>query len=61
MPLTTYEIQQALTVAPHNSGEGFRLRAPFSIVRLCSPIVEVVDDYAHFVHFTVQEYAQLCP
>ncbi|KEY74072.1 hypothetical protein S7711_02661 [Stachybotrys chartarum IBT 7711] len=33
-----------------------RVSSSLNLVRLCGPIVEIVDNYVQFVHFTVQEY-----
>jgi hypothetical protein len=54
-PLTIYELEQALVV--HSTGiEGTgKVTFPLDVVHLCGPILEVVDDYVQFVHFTVQE------
>ncbi|PVI01812.1 hypothetical protein DM02DRAFT_590626 [Periconia macrospinosa] len=55
-PLTIYELEQALAV--HAQGITGTGRMPSSppLVRLCGPIVEVVDEYVQYVHFTVYEY-----
>ncbi|OBR03043.1 Nacht domain protein [Colletotrichum higginsianum IMI 349063] len=55
-PLTRREIEHALIV---NSGdiEGeARVVSVLDVVRVCGPMVEVVDDYVQFVHFTAKEY-----
>lgn len=54
-PLTTQEITQALGITPGDLRHKSDQRAMFSFGRLCGPIVEVIDDYVQFVHFTVQE------
>ena len=36
-----------------------RVPCNLNIVELCGPIVEVVDEYVQFVHFTVKEYVAL--
>jgi hypothetical protein len=32
--------------------------SPINLVKLCGPIIEVIDDMLRFVHFTVNEYVQ---
>ncbi|KAK2612783.1 hypothetical protein QQS21_001235 [Conoideocrella luteorostrata] len=54
-PMTIQELEQALVVSS-NPDDGFRVSSSLNVVRLCGPIVEVVDNYVQFVHFTVQEY-----
>ena len=54
-PLTIQELEQALMIdieTGRNRGRSSKL----DIVQLCGPIVEVVDQYVQFVHFTVKEY-----
>ena len=59
-PMSRYEMEQALLVdsggkaAPSVVGQ-------VNFVRLCGPIVELVDDKPQFVHFTVKEYVQDAP
>ncbi|KAF2647160.1 hypothetical protein K491DRAFT_644350 [Lophiostoma macrostomum CBS 122681] len=55
-PLTIYELEQALVVHMKGiSGTGI-VKAKLPIAELCGPIVEVVEDYVQFVHFTVYEF-----
>ncbi|KAI0442379.1 NACHT domain protein [Xylaria telfairii] len=55
-PLRVPEIQQALTIHLNDTQNTKRVRGSLNLVRICGPIVELVDDYVHFVHFTVKEY-----
>ena len=55
MPLMIQEMEQALTVSPDDMEGNIRVLANLDIVKICGPIVEVVDDYVQFVHFTVKE------
>ena len=55
-PMTVQELEQALVVSTNPSSACKVSSSPLNVVRLCGPIVEVVDDYVQFVHFTVQEY-----
>ena len=54
VPMTRQEMEQALLIdtltnaAPTVSGV-------VSVVRICGPIIEVVDDIPQFVHFTAKE------
>ncbi|KAK5267403.1 hypothetical protein LTR96_007436 [Exophiala xenobiotica] len=54
-PMTTTELGQALLVR-HPDEEAVTKSLPMDFPRLCGPIVEVVDEYVQFVHFTVREY-----
>jgi hypothetical protein len=56
-PLATYELEQALLVSHENAGSGIQSVSRFGIyiLKLCGPIVEIVDEYVQFVHFTVKE------
>ncbi len=58
-PLTIQELDQALMVDVDNLDSSVRGSSNLNIVELCGPIVEVVDDYVQFVHFTVKEYVAL--
>jgi hypothetical protein len=55
VPLTIQEIQQALIINLDDREGKTRILGPLNIVKVCGPIVEVVDDYVQFVHFTVKE------
>ena len=55
MPLMIQEMEQALTVSPDDMEGNVRVLANLDIKKICGPIVEVVDDYVQFVHFTVKE------
>src|SRR6266496_827305 len=51
---TRYEIEQALLIVPGR--ECPQVDAPLDILKLCGPIIEVVNEKVQFVHFTVKEY-----
>jgi len=55
VPLTIYEMEQALTVNPEDIEGKASVVSKLNVVEICGPIVEVVEDYVQFVHFTVQE------
>jgi hypothetical protein len=55
MPLTIQEIEQALVVSREGVEGSAKVIAALNMPRICGPIVEVVDDYVQFVHFTVKE------
>jgi len=54
-PLTIQEIEKALTIRMSDLDGDVKVIARLNPVRVCGPILEVVDDYVHFVHFTVKE------
>ena len=54
-PLTPPEIQAALSIKFDDEIGKFCPIANLDLRRICGPIVEVVDGYAQFVHFTVKE------
>jgi hypothetical protein len=54
-PLTVQELEQALAVHAQGVRGTGKVSSRLSIVQLCGPIVEVVDDYVQYVHFTVYE------
>ena len=54
-PLTIQEMEQALTVSIDDIEGNARVLANLDIKKVCGPIVEVVEDYVQFVHFTVKE------
>ncbi|KAH0566067.1 hypothetical protein GP486_000532 [Trichoglossum hirsutum] len=51
---TRYEMEQALLIA--TGCECPQVGASLDFLKLCGPIVEVVNDRVRFVHFTVKEY-----
>ncbi|RHZ68337.1 hypothetical protein CDV55_105500 [Aspergillus turcosus] len=55
-PLTVQEIEQALTIKPGSYELEKKVFASPNLYRLCGPIIEIVDGYVQFVHFTVKEY-----
>ncbi|KAF7118883.1 hypothetical protein CNMCM5793_008519 [Aspergillus hiratsukae] len=55
-PLTVQEIEQALTVKPGSHELEKKVFASPNFYRLCGPIIEIVDGYVQFVHFTVKKY-----
>jgi hypothetical protein len=54
-PLTVRELQYGLSIKADDSEGRIRRLADLNVEKLCGPIVEVVDDYVQFVHFTVKE------
>jgi hypothetical protein len=54
-PLTIQEVEQALTIRMDDVDGDVRVIARLNPVRVCGPILELVDDYVQFVHFTVKE------
>lgn len=57
--MTIQELEQALMIDFENKQSSARISSKVNLVQLCGPIVEVVDEYAQYVHFTVKEYAAL--
>ena len=55
MPLKIQEIEQALVVSREGVKGDVKVIAALNMPKICGPIVEVVDDYVRFVHFTVKE------
>ncbi|KAK1952075.1 hypothetical protein LY78DRAFT_708336 [Colletotrichum sublineola] len=55
-PLIRREIEDALLINSKDTDGDVRFVSVLDVVRLCGPIVEVVDDYVHLVHFTAKEY-----
>ncbi|KAH7150359.1 hypothetical protein B0J13DRAFT_549979 [Dactylonectria estremocensis] len=59
IPLTALEMEQALSIDPSPDREPSELPqlvTNVSFVKMCGPIIEVVDEKLQFVHFTVHEY-----
>lgn len=56
-PLKINELEQALLVDVEDIQSSVWVSCSLNLVELCGPIVEVVDEYVQFVHFTVKEYA----
>jgi hypothetical protein len=52
--MTRFEMEQALLVDA-DSMAAPSVTATLNIVRICGPIVEVLDESPQFVHFTVKE------
>ncbi|KAJ4214083.1 hypothetical protein NW759_010609 [Fusarium solani] len=55
-PMTRHELEQALVINPEQPDQEPRVNSELNVVEFCGPIVEVIDDYVQFVHFTVKEY-----
>jgi hypothetical protein len=53
-PLTIYEMEQALRVTAEQDAVP-KVSSRLNVMSLCGPIVEVVDEFVGFVHFTVKE------
>jgi hypothetical protein len=54
-PLTLHELEQALIISSDDTEGSARVQVSLNIARICGPIVEVIDDYVHLVHFTAKE------
>ncbi len=54
-PLTVHELDQLLTLDLDNTSGTYPSTSSLKPVELCGPIVEVIDGYVQFVHFTVKE------
>ena len=48
-------MEQALTVSLDDIEGNARVLSNLDIIKVCGPVVEVVEDYVQFVHFTVKE------
>lgn len=55
MPLTIQELQQALSIRVGDSSQIPQGYSTLNLVLLCGPVVELVDDEVHFVHFTAKQ------
>ncbi|KAI8718204.1 NACHT domain-containing protein [Fusarium sp. LHS14.1] len=55
-PMTRHELEQALVINLGQVNQDPRVNSVLNVVEFCGPIVEVIDDYVQFVHFTVKEY-----
>lgn len=53
--MTIQELEQAVLISPDDLDGTIRVQGHLNIVRLCGPIVEEVDDYVQFVHFSAKE------
>ncbi|KAH8897761.1 hypothetical protein GQ53DRAFT_637687 [Thozetella sp. PMI_491] len=54
-PMTSLEMEQALLLDASSEGVP-SIVGSTNFVKLCGPIVEIVDNHPQFVHFTVREY-----
>jgi hypothetical protein len=54
-PLTIHELEQALLVQSQGVKGTAIVKSKCLVDRICGPIIEVVNEYVYFVHFTVQE------
>jgi hypothetical protein len=54
-PITIHELEQALIVQSQGINGTAVVKSRFPIHRVCGPIIEVVNGYLQFVHFTVQQ------
>ncbi|KAG5768598.1 hypothetical protein H9Q72_003910 [Fusarium xylarioides] len=55
-PMTLKEMEQALLIDPKFPSKVPTVQATVDVVKICGPIIDVVDGYVQFVHFTVREY-----
>ena len=53
--MTVQELTQALVVNLADTEGKKKMLSTVNPVQLCGPIVEVVDEYVQFVHFTAKE------
>lgn len=56
--MTLKEIEQTLLVDPDCPFKLPRVQARVNVVQICGPIIDIVDGYVQFVHFTVREYVK---
>ncbi|KAF5578807.1 NACHT domain protein [Fusarium subglutinans] len=59
LAMTVPEMEQALTVKFHTRGNVKHVPTiinKFNFIKMCGPIIEVVEEKLQFVHFTVHEY-----
>ncbi|KAL2213134.1 hypothetical protein CC79DRAFT_1391107 [Sarocladium strictum] len=59
VPMTTFELEQALAVSQAVAASNWRLPRHLvhtDFLKLCGPIIEIFNDRVQFVHFTAQEY-----
>ncbi|KAI0198370.1 hypothetical protein F4808DRAFT_462839 [Astrocystis sublimbata] len=54
-PMTRYELEQALLIDPASNLCPSVVSSVY-FVRICGPILEIVDETPQFVHFTAKEY-----
>ena len=54
VPMTRQEMEQALLINGDQKAAPL-VKADERLVKLCGPIIEIVDDIPRFVHFTVSE------
>ncbi|KAH7009779.1 NACHT domain protein [Ilyonectria destructans] len=55
-PMTKQEMEAALTIRMDDSDGCRGVIAETTAMKDCGPLLEVIDDYVQFVHFTVKEY-----
>ncbi|KAF5584313.1 Nacht domain-containing protein [Fusarium pseudoanthophilum] len=55
-PMTLKEMEQALLVDPKVPFKASRVQATVNVIQICGPIIDVIDGYVQFVHFTVRQY-----
>ncbi|RYP73410.1 hypothetical protein DL770_007779 [Monosporascus sp. CRB-9-2] len=56
VPMTIQELEQALSIRAGDYRQIPKGYSALNLVRLCGPVVEVLDDEVQFVHFTAKEY-----
>ncbi len=54
-PLTRKELDFALAIRPGDTTVIADRKSLQDVVQLCGPVIEFVDDFVVFVHFTVKE------
>jgi len=55
VPMTVQELEQALSIRIGDYDQIPKGYSTLNLVRLCGPVVEVVDGEVLFVHFTAKE------
>jgi len=53
--ITVEEAEQALVVQPDDRDQEYTMIAKLDIIAVLGPIVETVENYIRFVHFTAKE------
>jgi hypothetical protein len=54
LQVTVREMEQVLLIHPRCESLP-RVQASLNVLQLCGPLVEILDERLHFIHFTVKE------
>lgn len=57
-PLTIQELEQAVSISVGDFTQQMKQYSTLNLLRLCGPVIEVVHEKVHFVHFTAKEYSK---